>query len=450
VDGIDHQSPSTVPAMPFADVVTLADAANLPVGHIGEKVAALTAVRSGSVAVPDGFVVLSTALERAWESAGIIDRLDRLWQTVQDSDGADVAHAAREARRIIHGAGFDADLRREIIGQYHSLGADASVAVRVSVADVVDAAPQCAGVFAAHLGVIGDDILLARIRSCWASVFGERSLAMFARRLRRPRPALAILIQRMVGAERSGLLAPTDGTGELAIEATYGLSEPLLSGAVDPDRYVCDRDMEIIRHVSLGSKQIMLTTVSDSARHVFTPAELRGTAVLDQRRVASLCRLSAEVDQRLGGPHEIEWASIGDDYSVLQVRPMNAGFDDRSGRRFGVPGVLSGVGVGTGTARGRVRVITGQLDRSDALLADLHRTDILVVSTTDPTWAPIIRRVGGVITEHGDAHSHAALICRQLGIPAVVGTGRATTELHDGQVVSVDADRGWVIPHRQT
>lgn len=431
-------------------VVTLADACDLTVDEVGAKVAALAAVRSADIEVPDGFVVLSTTLERAWAAAGVVDRLDRLWSATLDTDTSDIAHIAREARRIIHGVSFDADLKREIIDQYHALGADASVAVRASAAPVAGERPHSSGVLAAHLGVVGDDAVLAHVRSCWASVFGERSLTMSAQRLRSPRPSVAVLVQRMVHAERSGLLAPMDESGELAIEATFGLSEPILTGAVEPDRYLCDRQMELIHRAETGSKQIVFTTTPNSIGHVFSSDEQRECAVLDQDRVARLCRLSARVDHRLGGPHEIEWASTGDTDSVIQVRPIKSGFGDHSGQHFGVPGVLSGVGVGVGAAQGRVRIIAHGPDAVDSADADFRSTDILVATSTDPTWSPVIGRVAGVVTDLGDAHSHAALVCRRLGIPAVVGTRRATTALHDGLLVTVDAARGWVIPHHET
>jgi pyruvate,water dikinase len=295
--------------------------------------------------------------------------------------------------------------------------------------------PECAGVHTSFTGVVGLAQVVSRIHGCWASLFGERALSMRARGLGADEPTMAVVVQRMVLADKSGLAVPLDSSSDLLVEATFGLGEPIISGAVEPDQYVIDRATSIPTSVTIGHKRVVL---EGDAGHAFMPSSRQQERVLDDSELERVGLLSSSIDDHFGAPHEIEWALRDDALKVLQIRPFTP---HRPVPAPSIERTISGVGIGLGFATGRVRVVHRPVD-----LAELQAGDILVTSATTPEWTPHLERAGAVITDDGDTTCHAARVARELGIPAIVGTGTATTMLDDGRYVTVDAARGWVLP----
>jgi pyruvate,water dikinase len=286
--------------------------------------------------------------------------------------------------------------------------------------------------------VHGTDNVIARIHSCWASLYGERALTMRAHGLGTAEPAMAVVVQAMVDAEKSGTVAPTGTTGELLIEATFGLGEPIISGAVEPDRYIVDRHSHAPLAMTIGRKQIVLWSGDDAQGHTYNSPERRSARVLSDAELGELSALSTAIDQCLGTPNELEWSIDQSGVQVIQARPVTP--TQHVVSRL-IEEFVSGLGVGPGWATGRVRVI----DRFEEL-DGLRAGEILVAAETAPEWTPALIRAAGVVTDGGDASCHAAHVATEHGIPAIVGTRNATTRLTTGMTVTVDARRGWVLP----
>jgi pyruvate,water dikinase len=428
-------------AIPPRFVVSFDDAREGNVDAVGLKGWYLSRLRDLGYDTPDGFVVTAAAYEAATRGAHVDHRLDTVWAAASNASGDDIAMLARKARHLIAQIRFDGALTNAIGSALANIGTTADeapvvpVAVRSSTAPGAVSGPECAGVHASFTDVVDLTQVISRIHSCWASLFGERALAMRARGLGAEQPAMAVVVQRMVHAEKSGLAIPLGASDDLLVEATFGLGEPIISGAVEPDRYVIDRATSTLSSVTVGHKLVVL---DGGAGHAFLTPERQTARVLDDRDIARIGQLSASVDTHFGAPHEIEWALLEGTLHVLQVRPFTPG------HVVATPSIdrtISGIGIGRGFATGRIRIA-----QRPGELTEVRTGDILVTSETTPEWTPHLERAGAVITDDGDSSCHAARVARELGIPAIVGTGTATSLLEDGHVVTVDAARGWVLP----
>jgi pyruvate,water dikinase len=419
-------------------------------GAVGGKAANLGELTAAGFPVPSGFVVTAAAFLRSMEIGGVRPRLAELAADV-DADRPEVLRdASVELKQLVHQAGVDPKLRSAIETAFHTLGTDAHVAVRSSATGEDSAEASFAGVNASFTNVTGVDQLLERIVDCWASGFGERAIAYRRQRDIRGEPAIAVVVQTMVNTERSGVLFTVDPiTGDhshLVIEGALGLGEVVVGGLVEPDTYVVDRSdldrmdarighqsFKIVRGAAGSDERVELTSEEGSSR-VLTPEEVR-----------QLAQLALDIEQHYRAPQDIEWA-IDDTGKiwVVQSRPITT--LGSSGSRGGEPPapqdgtvLVSGLGASPGVGVGRVRILR---DPSEG--DNLHLGEVLVAPMTNPDWVPVMRRAAALVTDGGGMTSHAAIVSRELGLPAIVGARTATTVLHDGQRVTVDGTAGVV------
>ncbi|GAB4061967.1 hypothetical protein GCM10028777_00240 [Angustibacter speluncae] len=293
------------------------------------------------------------------------------------------------------------------------------LAVRSSAPDEDAAASSFAGVHESVLGVVADDVVAAveRVRASVASAVADAYRA--ARDAGAP-SASAVLVQRQVDAAAAGVaftVDPLTGADVVVVEAAAGLGDGVVGGTVDPDRYRVDPTGTVVRE--------------------------RSTGVLDDGAVRQIARLAREVAAELGGPQDLEWAVDGDGAVwLLQARPVTA---TASGPAvpvlIGDEPVLSGTGASRGRATGTARVLAGPHEHER-----FAPGDVLVCRTTDPAWVPLLTVAAAVVTEVGGLLAHAAIVARELGVPAVVGVPGATSRLAHEPVVTVDGDRGEVHP----
>lgn len=404
------------------------------VAALGVKGAALSLLAANNIPTPPGFVVATSTFERAIDASHARRGLQAIWDAAAGAAPAEVARLSRKARHLIRQTDLIAADAADLEHALDRLGRRRPLAVRSSpTADAVSG-PVCAGVHASYLGVVGGHDVEARVRSCWASLFSERALLMRGRGLGSGWPTMAVVVHAMVDADASGFVTP-HGDDELLIEATFGLGEPIVTGAVDPDRYLLRRLDATPHAVEIGSKRIVLASAPNGG-HRFSDPDDRDRRVLDDAQIDRLRALSALVERIFGVPQEIEFAFEGTALWVLQARDAAP-----TGRPVGDV-ELSGVGVGLGSATGAVRVVH-RLDQ----LVELCDGEVLVAATTEPEWNPHLARASAVVTDEGDEHGHTAHVARELGIPVVVGVGNATLLLRTGSRVTVDAARGWVLPH---
>ncbi|WP_407317287.1 PEP/pyruvate-binding domain-containing protein [Isoptericola halotolerans] len=291
-----------------------------------------------------------------------------------------------------------------------------------------------AGRYRTVLAVQGATAVMDALRTCWASAPSGRTA--------QDRPAMAVLVQRLVDADTSGVLfTPTPTEARTRIEASWGLGPSTVGGTVTPDTYLVAPD-GAVRH-ALGSK----ATRMDRDRLVGglttrpVPSGHRATLSLDDGTARELTDLGRRVASELGQPQDIEWALAGNTLWVLQARPITAPLppwhtaaSDPQGR------LLAGTPGSHGVASGTARVLHGPSD-----IPRVRPGDVVVCRDTDPAWTPLFRVAAGVVTEAGGALSHAAIVAREQGIPAALGVRDATTTILDGRPVTVDGTAGTVL-----
>jgi len=417
---------------------------------VGGKGASLGELTGAGLPVPPGFVVTAGTYRTFIEETGIADELfDAVDVDVADSTA--LAEAEQRARKLILETEWPEDQREDVLAAYDDLNGDPVVAVRSSATaeDLPDA--SFAGQQETFLNVTRKN-LLDRIKRCWASLFTQR--AIYYRReqgFAHDEVNIAVVVQRMVDAEKSGVMFtshPSTGAPQLIVEAAWGLGEAVVSGSVTPDNYVFDRTEDVLDDVTVATKKTMCVRDEETGETVEreVPDQRQDQRVLSDDEIRALRDLGERVEEHYGQPQDVEWAIVDGDIYMLQSRPVTTIDGDTADRATGDDPedgsddvLVSGLGSAPGTASGTVRVV-GKLDQLDKV----GEGDVIVTEMTTPDMVPAMKRAVGIVTDEGGMTSHAAIISRELGVPAVVGTDSATTTLADDQRITLDGDRGIV------
>ena len=425
-------------------IIWLDERAALDAAIVGGKGANLGELVQSGFRVPAGFVVTSNAYLAALDEAGIRTALREMNAAALDED-RDLATRATELQELVRGAGLPQWLHDEVERAYRKLGEHSFVAVRSSATSEDSSTASFAGMNESFTNVRGQAELLARVLDCWASLFSERACAYRASRGLVEEPVIAVVVQQMVNADRSGVMFTADpSTGDrsrLVIEAAYGLGEVVVGGEIEPDTYVVDKAGPTVVSTRIGRKPFAIVRGSDGHdQRVESAPETAQHRVLDDREVLEVARLGMKVEDHYGTPQDTEWTIEGDAISLVQSRPITTlGHLPSPSSSAAATGLVQGLGASPGVVSGRVRVL-----RSAQESASFADGEVLVAAMTSPDWAPVMRRAGAVVTDGGGITCHAAILSRELGVPCIVGTGEATAKLHDGMVVTVDAERGIV------
>jgi len=434
-------------------VTWLDDVRSTDVGTVGGKAASLGELTAAGLPVPPGFVVTAGTYRTFIEEAGIDDELFEVVD-VDSEDSAALASAHERAHELIMETPFPEELKTEIVESYRQVGdGEAFVAVRSSATaeDLPDA--SFAGQQETYLNVTEDDLLL-RVKECWASLFSQR--AIYYRNQKgfpHHEVDIAVVVQQMVDAEKSGVMFtshPSTGEKRIIIEAAWGLGEAVVSGSVSPDNYVVDRETGEVETVTVADKKVMCVKDPETGKtdEVEVPEDKREQRVLSDEEIAELVELGEIVEEHYDTPQDVEWAIYDGEVYMLQSRPITT-IDDSHAEDAAEAGaggnggegdiILRGLGASPGIASGSVRIVT-KLDHLDQV-AD---GDIIVTEMTTPDMVPAMKRAAGIVTDEGGMTSHAAIVSRELGVPAVVGTGSGSRELADGQPITIDGDKGTI------
>lgn len=419
------------------------------VEEVGGKGANLGELTRAGLAVPGGFVVGAAAFLAAMDEGGVRAELRRRFDETREN--ADDAEALRDGaaalQELVGQAGIAELLAKEVVSAYRELGEDVPVAVRSSATAEDAAGTSFAGMHETFANVVGDGAVLARLVDCWASLYGERVIAYRASQGLDAEPAIAVVVQRLVDSERAGVLFtanPTTGaTGEIVIEGAYGLGEVVVSGQVEPDTYRVAKDGFEILDVRVGHQTHELVSGPDgTVVRLDLDAERADARVLSDAEVLQLAQLGLDVERHYGGtPQDVEWSIAGGDLHLLQARPITTlvGGGRTATAEAPEQPLLRGLGASSGIASGAVRKLDSPTEGHR-----LQPGEILVAPMTNPDWVPTIRRAGAVVTDSGGSTCHAAIVSRELGVPCVVGTRTATSDLEEGQTITVDGGAGTV------
>ncbi|MGN8051372.1 phosphoenolpyruvate synthase [Curtobacterium sp. 22159] len=455
-----------------SDVVPLRAVGLEDIASVGGKNASLGEMLRSldglGVRVPDGFATTASAFRRHMEHTGLTDWISRTLAALDVDDTAALATAGAAIRERVLATPLEHGLAGGVRAAFAVLESeapdDASFAVRSSATaeDLPDA--SFAGQQDTYLNVRGVDHVLDAVRRVFASLYTDRAIAYRVHHgFVHDEVAISVGVQRMVRSDlaAAGVLFTLDTESgfdrAVFVTSAYGLGEGVVQGAVDPDEFTVSKTAlaagrpAILGRV-LGSKtrRMVFTddrTVGRTTAFVDTaPAERRHFSLRDDE-VTELARTALVIEQHYGRPMDVEWGKDGIDgrLYVLQARPETVASRiavgtverHRLAERPGRPPRLEGRAIGQRIGSGAVRVLAG-LDE----MHDFRPGDVLVADMTDPDWEPIMKRASAIVTNRGGRTCHAAIIARELGIPAVVGTRTATTVLADGELVTVSCAEG--------
>lgn len=432
---------------------------------LGEMISQLAA---SGVRVPGGFATTAHAFRQFLQHEGLEKRIQARLATLNVDDTRALAAAGEEIRGWIIDTPFPADLDAAIRSHYTALAAaspGASFAVRSSATaeDLPDA--SFAGQQETFLNVSGIDEVLHRMKEVFASLYNDRAISYRVHKgFAHAEVALSAGVQRMVRSDlgAAGVMFTIDTesgfTDVVFITSSYGLGETVVQGAVNPDEFYVHKPTlkagrpAVIRR-ALGSKLQRMEFASEQEKAatgklvkvVDTPPEQRNRYSLTDADVTELARYALIIEQHYGRPMDVEWGKDGVDGQIyiLQARPetVKSQGEGKVEHRYKLKGkgtvLAEGRAIGQKVGTGPVRLVHSPLE-----MERVQPGDVLVTDMTDPNWEPVMKRASAIVTNRGGRTCHAAIIARELGIPAVVGCGDATEHLSEGTLVTVSCSEG--------
>ncbi|MFO7728330.1 MAG: phosphoenolpyruvate synthase [Desulfonatronovibrio sp.] len=434
---------------------------------LGEMIQTL---KKKEIRVPDGFATTTEAYWKFIEENRMEEKLTRFLDNYQ-KDKKSLKETGKSIRRLFSDATMPQDVARDIREAYSELSKrynadEADVAVRSSATAEDMPEASFAGQQETFLNIIGEESLVGACKKCFASLFTDRAIAYREENnFKHMDVALSVGIQKMVRSDLagSGVLFTLDTDSGfpdvVLINAAWGLGENVVQGTVNPDQYTVFKPFlskEVIDPIiekTRGSKEkkmVYADTGKKTVRNIKTTQEERDSFVLTEDEIIQLARWSQAIEDHYAKPMDIEWAKDGEQgrIYIVQARPETVHSAKAAatlktyrlmeeGKRL-----LTGLSIGQSIAAGKAAVI-----KSSAQIGRFKEGSVLVTTMTDPDWVPIMKRAAAIVTELGGRTSHAAIVSREMGIPAIVGAKDATSILKDDQEVTVscaEGDKGYV------
>jgi pyruvate,water dikinase len=434
----------------------------------GGKGANLGELVSLGVPVPPGFVVTTNAYRRFIKETGLEEEIKKLLEGLNVEDTEALNKVSEKIRSLILSRPMPKDIEEAIRSAYRELAKRVNideplVAVRSSASaeDLPEA--SFAGQQDTYLNVKGEDNVVAKVRACWASLFTARAIAYREEKgIDHLKVAMAVVVQKMVNSRSAGVmftLHPATGDPNVVfIESSWGLGEAVVGGKVTPDEFVVDKKTLKIIEKRINKKEIMIVYDPEKGENVVVkvPEDMATKPSLSDEEAVTLAKYGIKIENHYGNPMDIEWAidkDIEPPNNIFIVQARHETVWSRKAReeaekkaveeqaegtgRVLVRGLPASPGIATGVAR----VI---FDPHSPEAKEFKKGDILVTKMTDPDWVPLMKKAAAIVTDEGGMTSHAAIVSRELGIPAVVGTGNATKVIKTGMLITVDGSRGVV------
>ena len=426
---------------------------------IGEMISGLASL---GVSVPGGFATTSHAYRDFLAQGGLDQRIRATLATLDVDDVERLAVVGKQIRGWMLETPFPARLTEEVLGAWRNMGKGSEFAVAVRSSATAEDLPEAsfAGQQETFLNVRGEAHLLSSMHEVYASLFNDRAIAYRVHsNFDHNAVALSVGVQHMVRSDlgAAGVMFTLDtdsGFRDVVfITAAYGLGETVVQGAVNPDEFYVYKPSlragkESVLRKNLGGKAIKMVYAEpgseDRVRTVDVAPADRNRFSLDKDDIVSLAKQALIIEEHYGAPMDIEWGKDGDTGKIyiLQARPETV--QSRAGRtiqRFTLKArskvVISGRSIGQRIGAGPARIIKDVKEMSR-----VRAGDVLVADMTDPNWEPVMKRASAIVTNRGGRTCHAAIIARELGIPAVVGCGTATSAIKENQPVTVSCAEG--------
>ena len=438
-------------------VLSLDDLSKEEVGIAGGKGANLGEMRKAGFPVPDGFVVTTEAFELFARGNDLEKKIGWLLAKIDANNPKKLETYASMIRLIIESSRIPKAIVEEVLAAYDQVckkaGKRVPVAVRSSATAEDSRDASFAGQQATFLNVSKNDEIIASVKRCWASTYTSRAIYY---RLKKGFSMnlfmTAVVVQRQIASQKAGVgfsIHPTTGDRDsVVIESVLGQGEELVSGRVTPDTFTINKRTGMIRERRIAEKKRMKVTNmgGEGLAEVAIPRRLRQAQSLKSSELLELWRLARKLEAHYNHPQDFEWA-VEDDGTLylLQTRPVTVlggkpGADEGTSE---TEAELKGLGASPGIGVGKARLVLNPNE-----LAKIQKGEILVTKMTTPDYVPAMMKAAGIVTDEGGMTSHAAIVSRELGVPCVVGTGRATKALTRDTLLTVDGTKGLVFRGR--
>jgi pyruvate, water dikinase len=437
------------------------------VSDVGGKGANLGEMYNKKFPVPPGFVLTSHAYDYFLKETGLKKQIYEELSKIDEEDTVSLENESKKIRERIEKASMPYLLEKEIIEAYEALNLDDNlldlakdkvltllqnakedvfVAVRSSATSEDSAEASFAGQQETFLNIKGKRELINAIKGCFASLFSPRSIYYrIKKNFKHEDVLIAVVIQKMINADKSGVIFskdPVNNTENVIIESVFGLGEGIVSGRVKPDYCVVSKENKILENKVSEKKQAIVRDSSGENKIVKLTSNKGNSPVLSDSEIKKLARYALELEEHYNLPQDIEFAIDSNEIYIVQTRPITTlktktekiNIDSKD-KKILLKGIPASPGIGVG----KVKIIHDLKD-----LNKISKGDILVTKMTNPDMVVTMQKSSGVVTDEGGQTCHAAIISREMGIPAIVGTGDATSILKDNEIITVDAFNGVV------
>jgi pyruvate,water dikinase len=424
------------------------------VNIVGGKGANLGEMTRAGIPVPPGFIVTANAYFDFLDKSTVKDKITSWLKSLDTSNSKRLQQVASIIKKLILDSPMPPALAEKIEKAYDDMGGGL-VAVRSSATaeDLPEA--SFAGQQSTFLNVQGGKHVVTAVQECWASLFEPR--AIFYRHHQgfdHFKVGIAVPVQRMVQSHTSGVmftLEPvTSASDIIVIEAVFGLGEAIVSGEITPDLYIVSKEKLKILKLKTVNQEVQLVKNPDAqARETNIwapiPASIQSKPKLSESEITKLAELGKQIEDHYKFPQDIEWAKEDGKIFILQTRPVTTIREKTEVEpEIANPVLLSGEKASPGIASGPARIVrASQIDK-------VKTGDVLVAEMTTPDFVPAMKRAVAIVTNRGGRTAHAAIVSRELGIPCVVGTEKATTTLKNGQIITVDGSHGKIYDGKVT
>ena len=452
--------PANVYILPFRKI------SSADVASVGGKNASLgemyTRLSDQGISVPDGFAILSSAYARLLQDNHLSNTLQDILDGLDRKEYSNLAETGSRIRDLVAGAVIPVEVEEAITESYNTLcreyGADVAVAVRSSATAEDLPGASFAGQHESFLNISGRTALIKACQACYVSLFSDRAIKYREDKgFDHMKVLLSIGVQKMVRSDlaSSGVaftLEPESGFRNIIhIAASWGLGENIVKGTVNPDEYYVFKPT-LVKHkkaivsMKLGSKEkTMILSDEGGTVNVETSDDKKVMYVLPEDTIETIARWSLKIEEHYGMPMDIEWAVDGPSGKlfIVQARPetIHASANPYIIHEYNMKGkgvvLAEGKAIGSRIATGVARILN-----SPAEIDKLGKGEVLVTGTTNPDWDPVMKKASALVTETGGRTSHAAIVARELGLTAVVGTQDARKKIRDGQLVTVSCAEG--------
>lgn len=440
---------------------------NKDISIAGGKGASLAEMYNAKFPIPPGFMVTAQAYTYFIENSGLLEKIKNKLYGIDMEDTETLEKISKEIREIVANSEMPLEMENEIAEAYEMLDASRTglagatqtaleilrrsheppfVAVRSSATTEDLAEASFAGQQESFLNVKGKSELIRKVKECFASLFTARAIYYREKKgFGQEKAQLAVVVQKMVDSDKSGVIFsrnPITMEDTIMIEAVWGLGEGIVSGRIKPDNYIVDGNVSDFKILETKISEKKVAIVRDSAgenKIVKLTPEKAHQQVLNNYEIKIYSIYAKQLEEHYGKPQDIEFAVSGRDIYIVQSRPITTLGKKNISKELSGNVILSGLGASPGAASGPVKIIYSIND-----LKKIEKGDVLVTEMTNPDMVVTMQRAAAIITDEGGITSHAAIVSREMGIPAVVGTGEATKKLKEGDIITVDGNFGKV------